>query len=63
MIPKQKGKERKSKPVQEEIATEDVLVIPEGPLTRARAKMLKEECLGQISNHEAFTLMEFSPTS
>jgi len=52
-----------SKPVQEEIATEDVLVIPEGPLTRARAKMLKEECLGQISNHEAFTLMEFSPTS
>ena len=65
-----------SKPVQGKIATEDVLVIPESPLPRARAKILKEtatgminsieeqvECLGQISNHEAFALMEFSRTS
>nr|VDD31184.1 unnamed protein product [Brassica oleracea] len=63
-------------PVQEEINSEDILAIPEVPMTRARSKKLKEavtrmlksiedqeECLCQVSNHEAFTFMEFSPTS
>lgn len=62
--------------VQEEIANEYVLVIPEGPLTRARPNELKkvvigmlkhiweqEECLGRVTNQDAIIIAEFSPTS
>ena len=64
------------KHVQEKINNEDILAIPEVPMTRARSKKLmevvtgmlksiqdQEKCLGQVSNYEAFTFIEFSPTS
>ena len=39
-------------PVQEEIANDDVLVMPEGPLNRARAKKLKEALTGMLKSIE-----------